>query len=119
MPKKYAEKQMQTQMQKTCSSKGRSQCRNKCRKNAGNIKVLVTDMIDIQKEIYFGKTSLPLYKVYSLEDEKSKPYKYLKSASDFSKDKKDQIGAKDNDFAYPISAFSMSSQKNVYSNFVH
>ena len=86
------------------------------RANRGNIKLLVADMIDIQKEIYFGKTSLPLYKVYSLEDKKSKPYKYLKSASDFSKDKKDQIGAKDNDFAYPISAFSMSSQKNVYYN---
>ena len=86
------------------------------RANRGNIKLLVADMIDIQKEIYFGKTSLPLYKVYSLEDKKSKPYKYLYSAAEFSKEKEDQIGAAENTISFPISAFSMSSQKNVYYN---
>ena len=85
------------------------------RKNAGNIKVLVTDMIDIQKEIYFGKTSLPLYKVYA-KDLESTPYKYLKSAAEFSQEKEDQIGSADNKISFPISAFSMSSQKKEYYN---
>jgi len=85
------------------------------RSNASNMTQLVADMVDIQREIYFGKTTLPLYKVYGKDiDSQSTPYKYLKSASDFSKDKKDQIGAKDNDFAYPISGFSMTSQGSYY-----
>ena len=87
------------------------------RANASNMTQLVADMVDIQREIYFGKTTLPLYKVYGKDIDKeapSKPYKYLKTASDFSKEKTAQIGGKDNDFAYPISGFSMTSQGSYY-----
>ena len=44
-----------------------------------NMTQLVADMVDIQREIYFGKTTLPLYKVYGKDmDSQSTPYKYLK-----------------------------------------
>lgn len=85
------------------------------RANASNMTQLVADMVDIQREIYFGKTTLPLYKVYGKDvDSQSTPYKYLKTASEFSKEKTAQIGGKDNDFAYPISGFSMTSQGLYY-----
>ena len=67
------------------------------RANASNMTQLVADMVDIQREIYFGKTTLPLYKVYGKDvDSQSTPYKYLKTASEFSKEKTAQIGGKDN-----------------------
>ena len=83
--------------------------------NAGNINKLVDDMIDIQKEIYFGKTSLPLYKVYAKELDAGPSYKYLKTAGEFSAEKDVQIGP-GKDLSYPISGFAMSSQGGKYYN---
>jgi hypothetical protein len=83
--------------------------------NAGNINQLVDDMIDIQKEIYFGKTSLPLYKVYGKDSDSGASYKYLKTAGEFTAEKDVQIGP-GKDLSYPISGFSMSSQGGKYYN---
>ena len=86
--------------------------------NASNIDALVTDLVSIQKEIYFGKTSLPLYKVYG-SAEGSHSYEYLGTAADFQAKKEGQIKNK-GELHYPISGFGMSasgkSQDSRYFN---
>jgi|TARA_Y100000296_G_C5161608_1_gene252229 hypothetical protein len=84
------------------------------RQNAGKMQKLVNQMIDIQKEIFFGKTSLPLYKVYGAEGE-GKPYEFLQTAKEFSAKKGAQIGT-NNPLQYPVHGFSVSSQKGMYYN---
>ena len=83
--------------------------------NKSNIDQLVKDMVDIQKEIYFGKTSLPLYKVYA-KTEKSISYEYLGTAADFAKKKENQITGGGGELVYPISGFSVKDQKSKYYN---
>ena len=83
--------------------------------NKSNIDQLVTDMVDIQKEIYFGKTSLPLYKVYA-KTEKSVSYEYLGTAADFAKKKENQITGGGGELVYPISGFSVKDQQSKYYN---
>ena len=84
--------------------------------NAADIDQLVKDMVDIQKEIYFGKTSLPLYKVYSKEAD-AQSYEYLGTAEDFAAKKEAQIsGGVGGDLSYPISGFSIKDQASKYYN---
>ena len=82
--------------------------------NAGNITQLVNDMVDVQKEIYFGKTALPLYKVYG-KAEVGATYEYLGTAAEFADKKSAQIGSGD-DLSFPISGFFTSSQGGKYYN---
>ena len=82
--------------------------------NSGNIDQLVKDMVDLQKEIYFGKTSLPLYKVYG-KAESGSTYEYLGTAAEFSSKKEAQIG-RGNELSFPISGFFTSSQGGRYYN---
>ena len=82
--------------------------------NASNIDALVADLVNIQKEIYFGKTSLPLYKVYG-SAEGSHSYEYLGTAADFQSKKEGEIKNK-GEMHYPISGFGMSEVKGKYYN---
>ena len=81
--------------------------------NAANIDALVADLVNIQKEIYFGKTSLPLYKVYGSSEGHS--YEYLGTAADFQSKKEGEIKNK-GEMHYPISGFGMSEVKGKYYN---
>ena len=82
--------------------------------NASNIDALVADLVNIQKEIYFGKTSLPLYKVYG-SAEGSHSYEYLGTAADFQSKKEGEI-KNNGEMHYPISGFGMSEVNGKYYN---
>ncbi len=82
--------------------------------NASNIDALVADLVNIQKEIYFGKTSLPLYKVYG-SAEGSHSYEYLGTAAAFQSKKEGEI-KNQGEMHYPISGFGMSGQDSKYYN---
>ena len=71
-------------------------------------------MVDVQKEIYFGKTALPLYKVYG-KAEVGATYEYLGTEAEFADKKSAQIGSGD-DLSFPISGFFTSSQGGKYYN---
>jgi len=51
----------------------------------GNLEAILTEIVGIQKEIYFGKTTLPLYKVYGAKDgpTDTHTYEYLGTSQDF------------------------------------
>jgi hypothetical protein len=83
--------------------------------NASNIDQLVKDMVDIQKEIFFGKTSLPLYKVYGKEAD-AQSWEYLGTAVDFAAKKEAQISGEGGELSYPISGFSVKDQRSKYYN---
>ena len=82
--------------------------------NASNIETLVSDLVSIQREIYFGKTSLPLYKVYG-SAEGSHSYEYLGTAADFQTKKESEI-KNQGEMNYPISGFGMSEVNGKYYN---
>ena len=49
--------------------------------SAGTSKKLANDLVELQKEMFFGKTMLPVYKVYG--GDSGKTYEYLGSGEDF------------------------------------
>ena len=63
----------------------------------------------LQKEMFFGSTDLPVFKVFGASD-KGKPYEYLGSGSKFIEDKIDSISA-DN---IPLIGVQVSSQGGRY-----
>jgi len=71
---------------------------------------ILSSVIDMHKEVYFGKTSLPMYKVYGKSSGKS--YEYLGSASDYVEKKK----AKLKDVQFPISGIRLNTQDKKYLN---
>ena len=83
--------------------------------NSSDMDQLVKDMIDVQKEMLFGKTSLPLYKVYG-RDSDSKTYEYLTTAAEFAAERQSQILGAGGDVSYPVSGFSVKLQKSKYYN---
>jgi len=85
------------------------------RTNSSDMDQLVKDMIDVQKEMLFGKTSLPLYKVYG-RDSDSKTYEYLTTAAEFAAERQSQILGAGGDVSYPVSGFSVKDQKSKYYN---
>ena len=85
------------------------------RTNSSNMDQLIKDMIDVQKEMLFGKTSLPLYKVYG-RDSDSKTYEYLTTAAEFAAERQSQILGAGGDVSYPVSGFSVKDQKSKYYN---
>jgi len=75
-----------------------------------NTDEILNSVIDMHKEVYFGKTSLPLYKVYGKSSGKS--YEYLGSAEDYVEKKK----AKLKDVQFPISGIRLNTQDKKYLN---
>ena len=71
---------------------------------------ILSSVIDMHKEVYFGKTSLPMYKVYGKS--KGKSYEYLGSASDYVEKKK----AKLKEVQFPISGIRLNTQDKKYLN---
>lgn len=67
-------------------------------------------VIDMHKEVFFGKTSLPLYKVYGKSSGKS--YEYMGSAREFADKKKQSL----KDVQFPISGLRLNTQDNKYFN---
>ena len=75
-----------------------------------NTDEILSSVIDMHKEVYFGKTSLPLYKVYGKSNGKS--YEYLGAAADYVEKKK----AKLKDIQFPISGIRLNTQDKKYLN---
>jgi len=60
---------------------------------SGNIKdasQVLEDFVELEKEMYFGSSELPIYKVY-MSDGKSSAYSYLSSGKEFREEKKSII----------------------------
>ena len=73
--------------------------------NGGDMNKLKDEIIDLQKEMFFGKTLLPVYKVYGSSSPNEKSYDYLGGAKEFSDKKRSDIeGVK-----LPISGFNAST----------
>ena len=75
-----------------------------------NTDEILSSVIDMHKEVYFGKTSLPMYKVYGKS--KGKSYEYLGAAADYVEKKK----AKLKDIQFPISGIRLNTQDKKYLN---
>jgi hypothetical protein len=73
----------------------------------GDMNKLKNEIIDLQKEMFFGKTLLPIYKVYGVSSPNEKSYDYLGGAREFSDKKRNDIGG----VTLPISGFHASSIK--------
>jgi len=71
---------------------------------------IMSAVIDMHKEVFFGKTSLPLYKVYGKSGGKS--WEYLGSADEYVEKKKEKL----KDVQFPISGIRMNTQDNKYLN---
>lgn len=71
---------------------------------------VIDSVVDMHKEVYFGKTSLPLYKVYGKSSGPS--YEYLGTAEDFSKKKKEKLS----EAQFPVAGIRLNTQKNQYLN---
>ena len=57
--------------------------------NAKTASEIYGDFIDLEKDMYFGRTSLPLFKVYGLNPNGGgTPYTFLKSGQEYKQDKK-------------------------------
>ena len=52
---------------------------------------LAGEIIELLKEMYFGKTDLPVYKVFGAKGPSDTTWEYLKSASEFKQEKLDKI----------------------------
>ena len=73
--------------------------------NGGDMTKLKDEIIDLQKEMFFGKTMLPVYKVYGASSPKEKSYDYLGGAKEFADKKRSDIDKVE----VPISGFSAST----------
>ena len=77
---------------------------------SANPKDVIDSVVDMHKEVYFGKTSLPLYKVYGKSSGPS--YEYLGTAEDFSKKKKEKLSQ----VQFPVAGLRLNPQNNRYLN---
>ena len=56
---------------------------------------IYSDFLDLEKDMYFGRTSLPLFKVYGLNpDGSGTPYTFLKSGQEYKEDRKSAFESK-------------------------
>ena len=63
--------------------------------NAKTAAEIYNDFLDLEKGMYFGKTSLPLFKVYGLNsDGGGTPYTFLKSGQEYKDEKKSEFESK-------------------------
>jgi len=74
-----------------------------------NAKSIAKEIIELQKEMFFGSTDLPVFKVFGSSD-KGKPYEYLGSGSKFIDDKIDSISSEN----IPLIGVQVSSQGGRY-----
>jgi hypothetical protein len=77
---------------------------------SANPKDVIDSVVDMHKEVYFGKTSLPLYKVYGKSSGPS--YEYLGTAEDFSKKKKEKLSQ----VQFPVAGLRLNPINNRYLN---
>ncbi len=75
-----------------------------------NPKDVIDSVVDMHKEVYFGKTSLPLYKVYGKSSGPS--YEYLGTAGDFTKKKKEKLS----NVQFPVAGLRLNPQNSRYLN---
>jgi len=75
--------------------------------NSGDMNKLKDEIIDLQKEMFFGKTLLPIYKVYGASSPNEKSYDYLGGAKEFSDKKRNDIEGVD----LPISGFHANATR--------
>ena len=75
--------------------------------NSGDMNKLKDEIIDLQKEMFFGKTLLPIYKVYGASSPNEKSYDYLGGAKEFSDKKRNDIEG----VTLPISGFHASATR--------
>ena len=75
--------------------------------NSGDMNKLKDEIIDLQKEMFFGKTLLPVYKVYGASTPNEKSYDYLGGAKEFSDKKRNDIEG----VTLPISGFHASATR--------
>jgi len=73
-------------------------------------KDIIDSVVDMHKEVYFGKTSLPLYKVYGKSSGPS--YEYLGTAGDFTKKKKEKLS----EVQFPVAGLRLNPQNSRYLN---
>jgi len=73
-------------------------------------KDVIDSVVEMHKEVYFGKTSLPLYKVYGKSSGPS--YEYLGTAKDFSKKKKEKLSQ----VQFPVAGLRLTPIKDRYLN---
>jgi hypothetical protein len=80
-------------------------------KNTGDVSKLKDQMIDLEREIYFGKTQLPLFKVYGATTSTDKATTTrLGTAKDFVKDERKKIeGA---GFLWPVMGIRYTKSKS-------
>ena len=84
-------------------------------KNGGNISLLKDQMIDLEREIYFGKTQLPLFKVYgALKPDDTDTVERLGTAKEFTASERGKITGKGAGFQWPVVGFSCTNQKKYY-----
>ena len=63
--------------------------------NAKNASQIYNDFIDLEKQMFFGRTSLPLFKVYGLSaDGSGNPYTFLKTGKEFAAERKSEFESK-------------------------
>jgi len=80
---------------------------------------LVRDQIDLAREIYFGKTKLPLFKVFSAKtDTSTDTVERLGTADDWVKGKLEGLISPSDGLlgAWPVIGFSTTLQKGMYYN---
>ena len=84
-------------------------------KNGGDIGLLKDQMIDLEREIYFGKTQLPLFKVYgALKPDDTDTVERLGTAKEFTASERGKITGKGAGFQWPVVGFSCTNQKKYY-----
>jgi hypothetical protein len=82
-------------------------------KKSGDMSLLKDQMIDLEREIYFGKTQLPLFKVYgALKPDDTDTVERLGTAKEFTTIERKKIeGA---GFQWPVVGFSCTNQTKYY-----
>ena len=84
-------------------------------KNGGDIGALKDQMIDLEREIYFGKTQLPLFKVYgALKPDDTDTVERLGTAKEFTASERGKITGEGAGFQWPVVGFSCTNQKKYY-----
>jgi hypothetical protein len=56
---------------------------------------ILEEFVDLEKEMYFGKTDLPMFKVYGTEGMKGTAWSYLKSGKEYKEDRLNAMDMKD------------------------
>ena len=80
-----------------------------------DLKVIVEEQIDLAREIYFGKTQLPLFKVYGWSDTRPNTVERLGTAKEWTSTKLKGLTG-DTLGAWPVIGFNSTLQKGKYYN---